>query len=84
MFENRRGEGVTATAPLGVTEEHIDRAKDLAMLGMARRKVPYRLIARYFNCSVGTVHNRIKAIPPEAARYYARSLAGVGDAFGPG
>lgn len=70
MFIDKHRQGVEAVRPMGVTETDVERAKDLHILAMARRKVPYRLIALYFNISVGTVHNRLKAIPPEARSHY--------------
>lgn len=74
MFVDRYKRVVEVAEPIGADEKAIDRAKDIAMQAMARRKVPYRLIARYFNCSVGTVHNRIRDMPAEAKEQYAGSL----------
>ncbi|WP_337177677.1 hypothetical protein [Paludisphaera sp.] len=76
MFVDKYERVVEVAEPIGVDEMAIDRARDIHMLTMARRKVPYRLIARYFGCSVGTVHNRLKGMPAEARERYA-SLGGL-------
>lgn len=79
MFIDKHRQGVEAVRPMGVTETDVERAKDLHILAMARRKVPYRLIGRYFNISISTVHKRLKAIPSEARAHYGENpLARLG------
>ncbi|WP_165073299.1 helix-turn-helix domain-containing protein [Paludisphaera rhizosphaerae] len=76
MFVNANGEGVMPLRPVEFKDdEAIERARDLMMLALSRKRIPLRVIARIFGVSKSTAGERIRAIPEKArAHYAARSL----------
>lgn len=74
MFVNANGEGVPNLYPVEYDDESIERSRDLAMLGMQKRGVPLRVIAKFFNVAAATVLNRIQGIPDKAKQHYAACL----------
>lgn len=72
------GQGVRAERVVDITDDAIERARDLLMLRLEKQKIPYRQIAKLFNTSPATVCRRLKGIPKRAREHYeAHPLVGL-------
>jgi len=66
-------------APLaGLSDDAIDRARDVWMLALSDGGMDHRTIGRIFGMSQSTVSRRLKAIPPQAVAYFRRNRRAVG------
>lgn len=77
MFMDARGCGVRVEGGIEVTDEGIDRWRDMMILQFDRRGVSVRDIGRLLNMPKSTVHYRLRTIPPHVRDYYERQVRGV-------
>lgn len=70
------GEAVAGEGGVDVSDQAIERTRDILMLRLRRRGLPLRAIARIMNVSHPTVIRRINSIPPKVRDRYGRCELG--------
>ena len=73
------GQGVSAERATAITDESIERTRDLLMLKLEKGGVPYRKIAKMLGTSAPTVCRRLKRMPKHVRSHYEKHpLVGLG------
>lgn len=70
------GVGVMVEGALESEPDAIEMARDVTIVKLRARKIPYRAIGRYLGLSASTVCCRYSKIPAEAREYYRKQPLG--------
>ena len=72
MHANVYGQAVHAERVVEIDDDAIERTRDLLMLRLASRNVPYRQIAKLFHTSPAMVCRRLKRMPSHVRSHYEK------------
>ncbi len=63
------------TRPMTPSDDEIERSRDITIVRLRSRNLPWRKIGKYLGMSHEGVRHRYKRIPAEAREHYSRSAA---------
>lgn len=76
MLVDTGGVGVRIEGGLVSTPAAIEMARDVTIVKLRARKIPFRAIGRYLGLDAAAVHRRFHKIPAGARDYYRKQSLG--------